>query len=221
MTTLRVLLAAPPASARAEPWALFDDAGRVVERGRATPDRWPSATRREAVLAASLVRVIALALPPMSASRVAARGAFALEDRLAATDDCRRSAFPRRVSMAASWPRRVAQDARRGHRLCARALRASLAEPALAPVTPVDVVRERRRRRVRARGRRQRVRRRTARPRTANCPRNSRPRCGWQRARATSRASRRTLSPAPPETLSAWRATTGVPFVSRQSVAMG
>lgn len=87
MSTLRVLLSAPPSSARAEAWALFDDAGRVVERGRSTPERWPAATRREAVLAASLVRLIALALPPMSPSRVAAAAGFALEDRLAAIDD--------------------------------------------------------------------------------------------------------------------------------------
>src|SRR5262245_51670415 len=87
MAILRVLLNAPPAVGRAEAYALFDDAGRVVERGHAAPERWPAATRREAVLAASLVRVIAVALPPMPASRVAAAAAYALEDRLAATAD--------------------------------------------------------------------------------------------------------------------------------------
>ncbi|MEO5765737.1 MAG: type II secretion system protein GspL [Casimicrobiaceae bacterium] len=87
MSVLRVLLSAPPAAARAEAWALFDDAGRVVERGHATHDRWPAATRREAVIPASLTRVVALALPPMSAQRVAAAAAYALEERLAATEE--------------------------------------------------------------------------------------------------------------------------------------
>jgi hypothetical protein len=87
MSVLRLLLSAPPSASRAEAWALFDDAGRVVDRGRAAPDRWPSAGVREAVLAASLVRVIPLALPPMSAARVASAAAYALEDRLAVTDD--------------------------------------------------------------------------------------------------------------------------------------
>jgi len=82
-----VLLDAAPSAAREASWSLFDDAGRAVERGRGAPDRWPAAARREAVLAASRVRVVALALPPMPASRVAAAAAFALEDRLAATGD--------------------------------------------------------------------------------------------------------------------------------------
>ena len=87
MSVLRILLSAPPSPARAAPWALFDDAGRVIERGGSAPEGWPSAARREAVLAAALVRVVALRLPPMSASRVAAAAAYALEDRLAAVED--------------------------------------------------------------------------------------------------------------------------------------
>ena len=136
MTTLRVLLSAPPASTRAEPWALYDDTGRVVERGRATPDRWPSATRREVVLAASLVRVIALALPPMSTSRVAAAAAFALEDRLAATDEAPAigvSAPRTDGSVVAAVVSRKTLDAVTAF---APGFARVLAEPALAPTTP-------------------------------------------------------------------------------------
>lgn len=87
MPTLRVLLGAPPSATRADAWALFDDTGRFVERGHSPPERWPMAANREVVLAASLVRVIALALPPMPPSRVAAAAAYALEDRLASTEE--------------------------------------------------------------------------------------------------------------------------------------
>jgi len=66
LSIVRVLLSEPPAANRAEAWVRCDDTGRVVERGHDTPDRWPPASRREAVLAAGLVRLIAIALPPMS-----------------------------------------------------------------------------------------------------------------------------------------------------------
>jgi general secretion pathway protein L len=85
MNTLRVLLSAAPSSSRPESWALFDDAGRCVQRGRDAPAGWPQAERREAVLAADLVRVVALTLPPMPATRLASAAAFALEDQLATT----------------------------------------------------------------------------------------------------------------------------------------
>jgi hypothetical protein len=87
MTTLRVLLSSPPTPAHADAWALFDDTGRCVRRGRDVPAAWPRADRREAVLAADLVRVIAVTLPPMPSSRLAAAAAFALEDQLATTAD--------------------------------------------------------------------------------------------------------------------------------------
>jgi len=86
MSLLRVLLAAAPAPLHAVPWTLCDDAGRVVQRGRDPPDRWPSAAQREAVLAADRVRIVALTLPPMPPARVAAAATYALEDRLAALD---------------------------------------------------------------------------------------------------------------------------------------
>jgi general secretion pathway protein L len=87
MNTLRVLLTAPPSSSLAQPWALFDDAGRCVQRGRDIASSWPRAERREAVLAADLVRIVALTLPPMPATRIPAAAAFALEDQLATTTE--------------------------------------------------------------------------------------------------------------------------------------
>ena len=83
MTTLRVLIDAPPASGRAQSWALFDDAGGLLRAGRDAPGAWPPADRTEAVLAASQVRIAALALPPLVPSRVASAAAFALDDQLA------------------------------------------------------------------------------------------------------------------------------------------
>ncbi|HET9046492.1 MAG TPA: type II secretion system protein GspL [Casimicrobiaceae bacterium] len=136
MSVLRVLLSAPMSPTRAEPWALFDDAGRVVDRGRSTSDRWPSAPRREAVLAASLVRVVGLRLPPMSASRVAAAAAYALEDRLAATDDAPAIGVssPRPDgSVVACVVARAMLDAVTGVRPRFERI---LAEPALAPAAP-------------------------------------------------------------------------------------
>lgn len=87
MTVLRLLLAAAPVSDRAETWALFDDAGSCVRRGRDRPAAWPDAERLEVVLAASLARVAIVALPPMPASRVAGAAGFALEDQLAGPGD--------------------------------------------------------------------------------------------------------------------------------------
>ena len=83
MATLRVLLNAAPAEGRADPWALYDEHERIVQSGRSTPDGWPSAQRKEAVLAAACVRIVGLHLPPLSADRVAAAASFALEDQLA------------------------------------------------------------------------------------------------------------------------------------------
>ena len=87
MSTLRVLLAAPPSRSRPASWALFDDAGRCVQRGSDAPDGWPRSERCEAVLAAEVVRVVALKVPPMPPTRLAAAAAFALEDQLATTGD--------------------------------------------------------------------------------------------------------------------------------------
>lgn len=83
MRILRVLLAAPPETVRAESWALFDASGRLLQHGRGVPGQWPAAERREAVLAADAVRVVALALPPLPRDRLIAAATYALEDRLA------------------------------------------------------------------------------------------------------------------------------------------
>lgn len=83
MTTLRVLFDAPLSPTRAAAWALFDAAGRHVRSGNDRPAAWPDAKVREAVLAASAVRLVPLKLPPMTNDRVAAAVAYALEDRLA------------------------------------------------------------------------------------------------------------------------------------------
>ena len=83
MSTLRVLLNAAQDAGRADAWALFDENGRVMQSGSSTPDAWPAAERKEAVLAATCVRIVGLQLPPLSADRVAAAASFALEDQLA------------------------------------------------------------------------------------------------------------------------------------------
>lgn len=83
MTTLRVLVDAPPALGQAQSWALFDDAGVCVRTGRAGPESWPAAERVEAVLAASQVRIASVVLPPLAPARVAAAAAFAVDDQLA------------------------------------------------------------------------------------------------------------------------------------------
>ena len=87
MSTLRVLLNAAPRAGRAEPWALFDDDETVLQSGRGVPDTWPAAQRREAVVAAACVRIVALHLPPMPDDRVRAAACFALEDQLAGPAD--------------------------------------------------------------------------------------------------------------------------------------
>ncbi len=83
MSTLRALVTAAPDAAPDAPWALYDDHGRLVRSGAGPAASWPAATRREAVLAASAVRIVRIVLPPMPVDRVAAAAAYALEDRLA------------------------------------------------------------------------------------------------------------------------------------------
>jgi hypothetical protein len=83
MTTLRVRLVAPPSPERAESWGLFDSTGACTRSGSDRPDRWPDADRIEVVIAAPQVRIAAVKLPPMPASRVAGAASFAVEDQLA------------------------------------------------------------------------------------------------------------------------------------------
>jgi general secretion pathway protein L len=84
MTTLRVKLPMPFDPAADAAWWRVDERGRLVDRGRGPASSWPPADRREAVLGAQDVRIVALALPPMSGARLPSAAAFALEDQLAA-----------------------------------------------------------------------------------------------------------------------------------------
>jgi type II secretion system protein L len=83
MTTLRVYLELPPDPAHQTEWALFDDANRVIRRGRAPIAGWPSADNREAVIAAAHGRLATVKLPPLPSPRVQSAASFALEEQLA------------------------------------------------------------------------------------------------------------------------------------------
>jgi type II secretion system protein L len=83
MTTLRVYLEFPPDPAREAEWALFDDANRLIRRGRAPIAGWPSADNREAVIAARHGRLATVKLPPLPPPRVQSAASFALEEQLA------------------------------------------------------------------------------------------------------------------------------------------
>jgi len=136
VATLRVLLPAPPAADRADAWALVDERGKVLRQGREVPSRWPAAERREAVLSASAVRLLALDLPPLPPGRVEQAVAFALEERLATPLDASvvvagpQSASGRIVALVASraLARAVAAHAPRFDRV--------FAEPQLAQLPP-------------------------------------------------------------------------------------
>ena len=133
MSTLRVLLTTAPSPARSDAWTWFDAAGRNVRAGHDRPAAWPDADVREAVLAASAVRLVALKLPPMTTDRIAAAVAFALEDRLAGpAQEHDLVAGPQAADgtvVVTIAPRTLTQS-----------LRASfarvVAEPALAPLPP-------------------------------------------------------------------------------------
>ncbi len=133
MSVLRVVLAAVPSPSRASPWALFDAAGRCLKSGSDAADAWPDAERREAVVAATAVRVASVALPPMPADRIATAVAFALEDQLAGpAGEHHLAASTRRrdgtVEVAVAQRALVAGLARDFTRV--------VAEPALAPIPP-------------------------------------------------------------------------------------
>ena len=83
MTTLRVYLEFPPDPAREAEWALFDDANRLVRRGRAPIAGWASADNREAVIAAAHGRLATVKLPPLPPARTQSAASFALEEQLA------------------------------------------------------------------------------------------------------------------------------------------
>ena len=135
MSILRVLLTKAPSPASDDPWALFDVQERKVRAGHGSPSTWPAADRREAVLAASAVRLAGIVLPPMPADRVAAAAAFALEDQLAGP--------AHEQHLVASARRR---DGGVDVAIAARSLFAPLwkefarvvAEPATAPIPPAN-----------------------------------------------------------------------------------
>ncbi len=83
MSILRVVLNEPLSATTVAAWSLFDAQGRVRQRGYGAPATWPQSDSREAVCAASTVRVVSLTLPPMPADRIPAAVAYALEDQLA------------------------------------------------------------------------------------------------------------------------------------------
>lgn len=83
MSTLRVLLTDAPALDRAVPWALFGPDGTLRQFGCDRPDGWPRAERCEAVISSSRARIAIVTLPPLSAARLPAAAAFAIEDQLA------------------------------------------------------------------------------------------------------------------------------------------
>ena len=87
MTTLRILLDAPPEPDHEIEWALYADDGHFLQSGRATQDRWPSFDAIDFVLAAHLGRLVTVSLPPLPAARAPAAVRFALEDQLAGAPD--------------------------------------------------------------------------------------------------------------------------------------
>ena len=136
MSVLRVLVVAAPSSAQDVPWALYDAQQRLVRVGKGAKAAWPTALRKEAVLAASAVRLARVTLPPMPADRVAAAAAFALEDQLAGPAQAQHL-------VASARGRDGAVDVA----IAARSLLAPLrdefarvvAEPAVAPIPPAGV----------------------------------------------------------------------------------
>ncbi len=83
MSTLRVLLTDSPAPDRAVQWALFGPDGALRQVGCDRPDGWPRAECCEAVISSSRARIAIVTLPPLSAARLPAAAAFAIEDQLA------------------------------------------------------------------------------------------------------------------------------------------
>jgi hypothetical protein len=84
---LRVFLAEPPTGDRADKWVRYAAGGHPIARGQDVAARWPADAHTEFVLAAAQVRLIALALPPMSHDRLRAAAGFLLESQLAAAPD--------------------------------------------------------------------------------------------------------------------------------------
>jgi general secretion pathway protein L len=80
---LRIFLAGAPRADRADPWVRYAGDGRPIAQGRDVPARRPADADVEVVLAASAVRLFALALPAMPRQRLRSAARFAVEDQLA------------------------------------------------------------------------------------------------------------------------------------------
>jgi len=130
-TTLRVLIDGAMHGSTDVPWAAYDG-NRLVETGRGSASAWPEAAIREAVLAASAVRLVHLTLPPMPADRVAQAVAFALEDQLAGPAGGHHLATSRRAADGVD----VAIVSRAVIGPLAKSFDRVIAEPAIAPKPP-------------------------------------------------------------------------------------
>ena len=133
--TLRVLVDAPLDERREYAWALFDGNGRDVDTGRAVPATWPAADRREAVLSADAVRVVALALPPLPRDRLLAAATFALEERLASAPEDALVAIRERDDRGRVLAIVTSRELGRSLRDAAPPFSRAIAEPELAPVS--------------------------------------------------------------------------------------
>jgi type II secretion system protein L len=122
VTTLRVLIDAPPDAGRAAEWALFDSENRVLQRGRDRPASWPAADRREAVIAAAHGRLATVIVPTLPPARASAAARFALEDQLADAPEASHVALSpqstdgsvRAAIVADEWMRNFAAASKRG-----------------------------------------------------------------------------------------------------------
>jgi len=130
-TILRVLTDGALHAANEAPWALFDG-HRLVQSGRGPASTWPDAGAREAVLAASAVRLVHLALPPMPTDRIPQAIAFALEDQLAGPAGGQHLAASKRDGDGVD----VAVVARSVIAPLAKSFDRVVAEPAVAPKAP-------------------------------------------------------------------------------------
>jgi type II secretion system protein L len=139
-TTLRVFIDALPETGRAAEWALFDGADRVVRKGRDPPGAWPTADRREAVIAAAQGRLAVVSVPVLPAGRASAAARYALEDQLAGAAEASHVALAaqgadgsvRSAIVADDWMRAFAAASKR----CGVAWDRAVLESDLAPAGP-------------------------------------------------------------------------------------
>jgi type II secretion system protein L len=139
-TTLRVLVDAPPDAGRAADWALFDGTDRVIRKGRDRPAAWPTAERREAVIAAAHGRLAVITVPVLPPARASAAARYALEDQLAGVPETAHVALAaqaadgsvRSAIVSDEWMRAFAAASTR----CGLSWERALLESDLAPAAP-------------------------------------------------------------------------------------